>query len=165
MITTELITSIGTLLTQQQWKLVTAESCTGGGLAYVITEQAGVSDWFERGYVTYSNAAKEANLQVPATTLLQFGAVSEQTARAMAEGALQQSQAQVSVAITGIAGPGGGTPTKPVGTVWFGWASNQAPTQTYVALFSGNRTDIRQQAIQTALEKLLAFIRSAMATK
>jgi nicotinamide-nucleotide amidase len=109
-------------LTAREWKLATAESCTGGGVAYQLTETAGSSAWFERGFVTYSNLAKVEMLGVKQSTLESFGAVSEQVVRAMAEGALSHSQAQVSIAITGIAGPEGGSKEKPVGSVWFGWA-------------------------------------------
>ncbi|EKD55509.1 MAG: competence-damage inducible protein CinA [uncultured bacterium] len=154
----KLSSALGAQLKKRQWKLVTAESCTGGGLAYFVTHVAGSSDWFERGFVTYSNLAKEELLGVKAATLRQYGAVSEETAREMAEGALRHSKGDVSIAITGIAGPSGGTVEKPVGTVWFGLAGNHAKTKTSVHVLSGNREKIREQSIQIALEKLLQFI-------
>ncbi len=155
----QLAAQLGTQLKQCEWKLVTAESCTGGGLAYFITNITGSSDWFERGFVTYSNTAKTELLGVRLSTLNNDGAVSEQAAREMAEGALQHAEAQVSIAITGIAGPIGGTPDKPVGTVWFSIASIHAETQTSMRVFSGDRQTVREQSIQVALEKLLQFIK------
>lgn len=147
-------------LKRHQWKMVTAESCTGGGLAYFLTNIPGSSEWFDRGFVTYSNAAKEELLHVKPLTLNAFGAVSEQTAREMAEGALKHSQAHISIAITGIAGPDGGTADKPVGTVWLAWSSTFNQTHTEVDIFSGNRQEIREQTILTAIKKLLAFMPS-----
>ena len=155
---TEELQTLGLALKKRQWKLVTAESCTGGGLAYYLTSIAGSSDWFERGFVTYSNASKEELLGVQAQTLEQFGAVSEETALEMASGALELSDAQLSIAITGIAGPDGGSPQKPVGTVWFGWQAGAAQPQAKKIQFSGNRTEIREQAIQAAIEQLLACL-------
>ncbi len=152
---TEEIQTLALALKKRQWKLVTAESCTGGGLAYYLTSVAGSSDWFERGWVTYSNAAKEELLGVSPETLQKFGAVSAETAQEMAVGALGRSTAQLSLAITGIAGPDGGSPEKPVGTVWFAWKLSSAGHQTKRFLFSGNRGEIREQAIQTAIEILL----------
>ncbi len=149
-----LVKTVSDELIQRQLKMVTAESCTGGGLAYYLTNMPGASAWFERGFVTYSNAAKNELLGVSTTVLNTFGAVSAQTAREMAEGALRHSQAQVSIAITGIAGPDGGTADKPVGTVWFGYAGLHE-TQTFLKIFSGSREEIRQQSIFFALEKLL----------
>jgi nicotinamide-nucleotide amidase len=145
-------------LIEHKLKLVTAESCTGGGVAYYLTDLPGSSAWFERGFVTYSNASKKELLQVKAATLLEFGAVSEQTAREMAEGALKNSHAQVSIAITGIAGPEGGTTEKPVGTVWFAWAGVNKETQASVWLLQGNRQVVREQAIKIAIKKLREFI-------
>jgi nicotinamide-nucleotide amidase len=149
---------LGEKLKQREWKLVTAESCTGGGLAFYLTNIPGSSEWFERGFVTYSNLSKEELLNVKSQTLSQFGAVSEQTAKEMAEGALENSQAQISISITGIAGPDGGSAEKPVGTVWFGWASINSEAQAVVHYFSGSRIEIREQAIQTALGILLGAI-------
>ncbi len=154
----ELVIELGHRLKQCNLKLVTAESCTGGGLAYSLTEIAGSSDWFERGYVTYSNNAKCELLGVKLATLQTFGAVSEQTVREMAEGALQQSKAQISVAITGIAGPTGESPDKPVGTVWFGWAGMNMATHTAMEVFSGDRHRVRESAIRWVVEKLLVLV-------
>ena len=154
----QLALEVGQQLKKREWKLVTAESCTGGGLSYFITEIPGSSAWLERGYVTYSNIAKHEVLGVQLATLDQFGAVSQQTAHEMAEGALEHSEAQISVAITGIAGPGGGTQDKPVGTVWFGWAGIHADTVTEVQYFSGDRHAVREQSIQFALKQLMGFI-------
>lgn len=154
----QLALELGQQLQKHHWKLVTAESCTGGGLAYFITEIPGSSDWIERGYVTYSNKAKQDSLNVPSALLNEFGAVSQETARSMAEGALKHSEAHVSVAITGIAGPSGGSPEKPVGLVWFGFAGIHTDTVTLRQYFSGDRHAIREQSIQFALQKLLEFI-------
>lgn len=145
-------------LSELRLKLVTAESCTGGGLAFYLTELAGSSEWFERGFVTYSNLSKQDALNVQAETLRLHGAVSEATVKQMAEGALEASVANISIAITGIAGPSGGTTQKPVGTVWFGFASKTFATQTVSQLFSGNRQEIRKQAICFSLSKLLKLI-------
>jgi len=145
-------------LKSKGWMLATAESCTGGMVAQVFTSIAGSSEWFERGFVTYSNLAKREMLGVSTTTLSRFGAVSEQTARAMAEGALANSHAQVTVAITGIAGPTGGTPEKPVGMVWFGWAAKNRETQTAREQFEGDRDVVRKQAASRALAGLITLI-------
>lgn len=153
-----LTTQLANLLLKRRWKLVTAESCTGGGLAFYLTKIPGSSDWFERGFVTYSNASKEELLGVKPETLNNFGAVSKLTACEMAEGALQKSPAQLSIAITGIAGPAGGSKEKPVGTVWFAWSSINAETESYMEIFSGNRDDVREKSIELALQKLIAFI-------
>lgn len=151
----DLAAQVGVALQARGWSLVTAESCTGGGVAQAITEIAGSSAWFERGFVTYANLAKIEMLGVRASTLAAHGAVSEMTVREMAIGALMHSQAQVSLAVSGIAGPGGGSPDKPVGTVWFAWAF---PDNLIVAqhfLLSGSRTEVRQQAVNIALQGLL----------
>jgi nicotinamide-nucleotide amidase len=150
-----LVTQLSKKLLTREWKMVTAESCTGGGLAYLLTSLAGSSNWFERGFVTYSNSSKEELLGVDGTILSTFGAVSEQTVREMAEGALRHSQAQISIAVTGIAGPDGGTKEKPVGTVWIGFASINAETRSFVNIFPGSRTEIREQTIETALKEIL----------
>lgn len=133
-------------------KLVTAESCTGGGLGFWITCVPGSSDWYERGFITYSNQAKIDQLGVTAATLNNEGAVSEQAAREMAEGALKNSRADISIAITGIAGPADGTSQKPVGMVWIAWAGTHLATDTQMKIFSGDRHAIRMGAIQCALE-------------
>jgi nicotinamide-nucleotide amidase len=133
----------------------TAESCTGGLVAGAITEIAGSSAWFDRGFVTYSNEAKMELLGVPASVLDASGAVSEPTARAMVEGALARSRAQVAVAVTGIAGPGGGTPEKPVGLVCFAWARAGAPVVSASLHLPGDREAVRKAAVVAALEGLL----------
>ncbi len=148
------------LLLAKKYYLTTAESCTGGGIAYLLTEIAGSSQWFDRSFVTYSNSAKEELLTVPAEILMNYGAVSSETAKAMAEGALKNSHAQVSIAVTGIAGPDGGSKEKPVGTVWFAFACINKPTHTLLKHFNGDRSSIRKQAIHFALEKLIEFFRS-----
>jgi nicotinamide-nucleotide amidase len=153
-----LAAELGQSLLQREWKLSTAESCTAGGVAYAITTTPGSSAWFERGFVTYSNLSKEELLNVSASTLQNLGAVSEETAREMAEGALSSSQAQISIATTGIAGPDGGSLTKPVGTVWFAIATINQPTFCFKQVFSGNREDVRKQSIIIALENLINFL-------
>ncbi|RIX47410.1 MAG: nicotinamide-nucleotide amidase [Rhodocyclales bacterium GT-UBC] len=136
--------------------LTAAESCTGGWLAQSVTAIAGSSAWFDRGFVTYSNAAKMDMLGVPETTLARHGAVSEPTARAMAQGALAHSLADWSVAITGVAGPSGGSPEKPVGTVCFAWAQKDAACEAQTCHFSGDRAAVREQSVAHALQGLLA---------
>ncbi len=146
-------------LKRQELMLATAESCTGGWVAEVITSVAGCSEWFDRGFVSYTNLAKREMLGVPTTILSRHGAVSEQTARAMAEGALAHSHAQVALAITGIAGPSGGTPEKPVGTVCFAWAAKKRDTRSHKHIFSGDREAVRRQSVAAALQGLLDFLR------
>ena len=141
-------------------KLATAESCTGGLIAAACTAVAGSSDWFERGFVTYSNAAKTEMLGVPAALIAAHGAVSAEVAQAMAEGALAHSRADLAVAVTGIAGPGGATPDKPVGTVWLalarrgGGAGSRVITQTELLQLDGDRAAIRTATVQQALQRL-----------
>ena len=149
-----LLLQLSEQLIQQDRMLVTAESCTGGGIAYAITELPGSSNWFERGFVTYSNAAKQEQLGVPHELIAGYGAVSEQVAAAMALGALQHSHADFSVAVTGIAGPDGGTEEKPVGTVCFGWGQRGAEARTARVVFDGNRQQVRELSILTALQGL-----------
>ncbi len=149
---------VGEALEARGLMLAAAESCTGGGIAYTLTAIAGSSNWFERGFVTYSNEAKREVLGVPADTLAQYGAVSEQTARAMAEGALAHSRAQVALSVTGIAGPGGGTPQKPVGMVCFGWARADGETLTATRHFPGDRAEVRRRSIETALQGVLDLL-------
>ena len=134
--------------------LTTAESCTGGLIAARCTDLAGSSQWFERGFVTYSNAAKAELLGVPMPLIDAHGAVSEAVARAMAHGALLHSSAQVSVAVTGIAGPTGGSLDKPVGTVWFGWQVGERASSERM-VFSGDRAAVRQATVDHALQGLL----------
>jgi nicotinamide-nucleotide amidase len=153
----ELATRVGQALKSRGLMLTTAESCTGGGVAQAITEIAGSSAWFDCGFVTYSNASKMALLDVPASVLLAHGAVSVETAAAMSQGALRNSDAQVALSTTGIAGPDGGTPDKPVGTVCFGWAQGEKLMVERV-LFSGDRQAVRVQSIEHALRGLLVFL-------
>lgn len=136
-------------------RLATAESCTGGLVAAAVTALAGSSDVFERGFVTYSNEAKRELLQVPAMLIQSVGAVSEEVAASMAQGALRQSHADVAVSVTGIAGPGGATPDKPVGLVWFGAAVRGGEARAERALFAGDRTAVRAQAVLHALRLAL----------
>lgn len=151
---------IGEALAAKSHLLATAESCTGGWIAQVVTSVAGSSGWFERGFVTYSNEAKQEALGVKAETIRRFGAVSEETAREMAEGALQASRATVALSVTGIAGPGGGSPGKPVGTVCFAWARKGAPARSETRHFAGERDAVRRQSVVHALEGLLAHLDS-----
>lgn len=142
------------LLHSGEW-LAAAESCTGGWVAQALTAIAGSSAWFDRGFVTYSNEAKQELLAVPETTLARHGAVSEQTARAMAQGVLRHSRADWALAITGIAGPTGGSPDKPVGTVCFAWARREGGCEAVTAHFPGDRAAVRARAVAFALEGLL----------
>ncbi len=151
---TKQIEALGTLLKKNHLKLTCAESCTGGGLASLLTHISGSSAWFERGFVTYSNKAKHEMLGVSEKTLQTKGAVSEATVCEMAEGAIQHSDAHLSVSISGIAGPTGGTPTKPVGTVWIGIAGLGQPTAAFHYQFDGNRDTVRDKAMHEALKHL-----------
>ena len=137
--------------------MATAESCTGGLIAGACTDLAGSSDWFERGFVSYSNAAKTELLGVDAALIAQHGAVSEPVARAMAEGAVRHAHAQLAVAVTGVAGPGGGSAAKPVGTVWFGWAL-PGGTHTEMRRFDGDRAAVRAATVHHALARLLELL-------
>lgn len=152
---------VGEVLRRHGLMLVTAESCTGGWVAQTVTAVAGSSRWFERGFVTYTNIAKQEMLGVGARTLAEYGAVSEQTVREMAEGALNNSHAQVSLAISGIAGPGGAVPGKPVGTVCFAWAREGAPVRSRTEHFAGDRAAVRRQAVITALRGVVAILERA----
>lgn len=149
---------VGAKLKARGMLLATAESCTGGWVAQAVTAIAGSSEWFERGFVTYSDAAKQEMLGVSAGTLARHGAVSERTAREMAAGALAHSRAQVALAITGIAGPGGGSPEKPVGTVCFAWSRKGAPPLAQTRQFRGDRESVRRQSVRAALRGLLDLI-------
>lgn len=153
--------ALGTALAHRGWSLVTAESCTAGGLSAAITAIPGSSAWFDRGFITYSNAAKREMLGVDARVLDAEGAVSEACARAMVDGALARSPATVAVAITGIAGPGGGSGEKPVGTVWFAWAVRDAVVQTQQRRFTGDRMAVRAQSVAHALAGLIALVQPA----
>ncbi len=153
-----LVQRLAEFLKGNDMKLVVAESCTGGDLAGALTELPGSSEWFERGYVSYSNESKMELLNVSSETLREYGAVSVETAAEMAQGALNNSHAQISVAVTGIAGPDGGTEEKPVGTVCFAWSSRQLGTVTTSTRFQGDRQTVRLQAIMMALEGLLDML-------
>jgi nicotinamide-nucleotide amidase len=156
----EAVRALSEALLARGWRLCTAESCTGGLIAAACTERAGSSDWFDRGMVSYSNAAKTDLLGVPAALIGAHGAVSAAVAEAMARGAITHSAATVSVAVTGIAGPSGGSADKPVGTVWFGWA---VPGRCWVERqrFDGDRSAVRRQTVAHALTVLEQAVRSA----
>jgi len=156
-LTTSLCEQISIILQSKKWMLATAESCTGGLIASACTELAGSSLWFERGFITYSNASKSELLSIPKQVIDLNGAVSEAVVRAMAAGALANSNAQVSLSVTGIAGPGGGTADKPVGTVWFGWCI-QANTYAECRHFVGNRTQVREATVRHSLKRLLSLL-------
>lgn len=145
---------IGAALGAAGWQLATAESCTGGWIAKTVTDAVGSSAWFDRGFVTYSNAAKSEMLGVDPAVIDAHGAVSEACVRAMAEGALRRSRAQITVAVSGIAGPGGGTPAKPVGTVCLAWAVD-GRTDAVTLHFEGDRDAVRRQTVVAALEGVL----------
>ena len=148
-----LTSQVAEQLLSKKLLMATAESCTGGLIAAACTDLAGSSLWFERGFVSYSNAAKTELLGVPADLIETHGAVSEPVVRAMVEGALRHSRAQVAIAVTGVAGPGGGSPDKPVGTVWFGWATPDGVV-TDKRCFDGDRQHVREATVQHALLRL-----------
>lgn len=160
---TALATLVGARLKASGRLLVTAESCTGGWIAQAVTAVAGSSDWFESGYVTYSNASKQEALGVSERTLTRFGAVSEETAREMAAGALAASRASVSVAVTGVAGPSGGSAEKPVGMVCFAWALKDCPPCSETRRFAGDRGEVRRQSVIRALQGLIEVLDEAQA--
>ena len=149
---------LGEVLLEKGWQLVCAESCTGGGIAAAVTDIAGSSQWFDRGFVTYSNQAKQDMLGVASETLEKHGAVSEQIVREMVAGALSRSGAQVSVAVSGIAGPGGGTDGKPVGTVCLAWQVAGREPVVRTEHFNGDRASVREQTVLSALQGLLNVI-------
>ncbi len=150
----QIVTELAAHLRRRGWSIACAESCTGGGIAAALTDLAGSSAWFDRGFVTYSNQAKQEMLGVSAQTLTRHGAVSRETVLEMATGALLRSQVQLSVAVSGVAGPGGGTPDKPVGTVWLAWATQDSAVASH-RVFSGDRTQVRRAAVDAALRGLL----------
>ena len=158
LINESIVRELAQLLMQHQWRLSTAESCTGGLVAASLTNIAGSSDWFERGYVTYSNAAKSEDIGVETHLIQDHGAVSDQVARAMAIGTKQSSNSQIALSITGIAGPTGGSAEKPVGTVCFAWILNTDQVISETKLFHGNRAEIRAQAAKFSLKKLISLI-------
>ncbi len=145
----------GLALRSRGWTLTTAESCTGGWIAKAITDVAGSSAWFERGFVVYGNAAKQELLDVDESVLAAHGAVSAETVAAMALGALAHSRAELAVAVSGVAGPGGGSAAKPVGTVWLAWARRGGPVHSRCLRFEGDRDAVRRQATSAALEGVL----------
>ena len=155
-----LVPALADALRSAGLKIATAESCTGGLIAAACTTVAGSSDWFERGFVTYSNEAKAEMLGVAPALIGAHGAVSEPVARAMAEGAIARSHAQIAVAVTGVAGPSGGSPSKPVGTVWLAWARAGQATRTELLNLSGDRRAIREQTVQHGLQRLLDAARA-----
>ncbi|MBZ4193152.1 MAG: nicotinamide-nucleotide amidase [Candidatus Contendobacter sp.] len=151
----ELATQVGIALRTRNRTLAIAESCTGGWIAKVITDVSGSSGWFDRSFVTYSNAAKTDLLGVQAATIAQHGAVSAEVVAEMAAGALARSPADLVIAVSGIAGPEGGTPDKPVGTVYLAWARRGEPVQTEIRQFPGNRDEVRLEAVAAALQGVL----------
>ncbi len=153
-----LAVQVGRLLKAHGLMLATAESCTGGGVAQAITDVAGSSTWFERGFIAYSNQAKQQMLGVREATLNQHGAVSEATVREMVAGALQHSTAQVALAVSGIAGPDGGTADKPVGTVWFAWGIKHGAIHAQRHQINGNRAEVRAQSVHIALQGILDLL-------
>ena len=156
--TPDLVVAVAELLLKRRWMLSTAESCTGGLIAAACTELAGSSAWFERGFITYSNAAKTELLDVDAALIEAHGAVSEPVARAMATGAIAHAApSRAAVAVTGIAGPTGGTPDKPVGTVWFGW-SVDGDVRTERRRFDGDRATVRAATVHHALKTLVELL-------
>ncbi|BBI99160.1 hypothetical protein FGKAn22_08530 [Ferrigenium kumadai] len=153
-----LAAQVGGALKAHGLLLATAESCTGGGVAQAVTSVAGSSSWFDRGFVTYSNPSKQQMLGVSEATLRQYGAVSEAVVREMVAGALQHSGAQVALAVSGIAGPDGGTPGKPVGTVWFAWGVKQGATVARLQHLVGDRDEVRAQSVRIALQGVLDLL-------
>lgn len=154
----ELAARVGAGLKARKWMLATAESCTGGWVGEAVTAVSGSSQWYDRGFITYTNLAKQEMLGVSAETLTAHGAVSEETVQEMALGALSHSHADVALAISGVAGPTGGSPEKPVGTVCFAWVTRDGKMYSEKYLFPGNRRDVRQQAVTMALEGVLALV-------
>lgn len=154
----QLAIELGDKLKARGWMLATAESCTGGWVGQLVTALPGSSQWYERGFITYANAAKIEMLGVPADILDAHGAVSEEAAGAMAAGALANSHAQAALAITGIAGPSGGTPQKPVGLVCYGWALSDGTRMTSTCRLDGDREEIRSRAVAAALRGLTELL-------
>lgn len=153
----QLATELGQLLLRKKWTITTAESCTGGGIGYWLTAVAGSSAYVDRGFITYSNKSKQQLLAVRSATLLQFGAVSEETVREMAQGAALAAAADVAISVSGIAGPDGGSVYKPVGTVCFGFSVTGNVTTVH-QVFTGNRQQVRQQAIDFALKHCIELL-------
>ncbi|MEW5968081.1 MAG: CinA family protein [Pseudomonadota bacterium] len=154
----QLAEELGDKLRARGWMLATAESCTGGWVGQLLTALPGSSHWYERGFITYANAAKVEMLGVPPDILEAHGAVSEETAMAMAVGALKHSHAQAALAISGIAGPGGGTPQKPVGLVCYGWALEDGTVLSSTCRLDGDREEVRSRAVAAALRGLIELV-------
>jgi len=154
----KLAEELGAALESRKLMLVTAESCTGGWVAEAVTMVPGSSDWFERGFVTYTYVSKREMLGVDGETLGRYGAVSEEVVQAMVKGALERSHAQVALAVSGVAGPGGGSPDKPVGTVCFAWGMKDGAPRSETRRFLGNREAVRRQAVEHALKGVLALL-------
>lgn len=154
----QLAAELGDKLIARGWMLATAESCTGGWVGQLLTSLPGSSQWYERGFITYANAAKIEMLGVPAEVIDEHGAVSEETASAMAAGALAHSHAQATLAISGIAGPGGGTPQKPVGLVCYGWALEDGTVMSSTCRLDGDREEIRSRAVAAAMRGLIELL-------
>lgn len=155
---------VGAALKAHGMMLATAESCTGGWVGEAVTSVAGSSHWYDRGFITYTNASKQEMLGVAETTLAEYGAVSEPTVREMAAGALKHSHAHLALAISGIAGPGGATPDKPVGTVCMAWVARNGAGQSQTFHFQGDRTAVRRQAVLAALQGVLRLIEGETTT-
>jgi nicotinamide-nucleotide amidase len=151
----ELSLELAACLREQQLTITTAESCTGGGIAQAITDVPGSSQWFSHGFVTYSNTAKQQLINVPPSLIQNHGAVSQEVVEAMAAGALNIASSDLAIAVSGVAGPGGGTPKKPVGTVWIAWLRQNQPVTSQIFLFSGDRKNIRNQALVESFRGLL----------
>lgn len=154
----QLSTEVGRILVGSKFKLSTVESCTGGWIGKVLTDVAGSSSWYECGYVTYSDASKIRLVGVSPKVLRQSGAVSERVAQEMAQCSFAYTGADIALAVTGIAGPGGGTQEKPVGTVWFSWAARTGACKTERKVFAGDRKSIREQTVRFALSTLISFL-------
>ena len=159
-----LAAQVGAALKVHGMMLVTAESCTGGGVAQAVTDVAGSSAWFERGFVTYTNQAKVEMLGVRQSTLDAYGAVSEMTVREMAAGAIAHSHAHIALAVSGVAGPGGGSPEKPVGTVWFAWALRHGDVQVCRHQLAGDRAAVRSRSVEIALQGVLDSLKNLSQT-
>lgn len=156
--TESLSAQLGAQLRSLQYSITTAESCTGGGIAQAITDSAGSSRWFSYGFITYSNSAKQQLLGVNEVDIERYGAVSQQVVESMAVGALKAAQADVAIAISGIAGPDGGTSEKPVGTVWIAWHVKNSAVITHCYQFSGDRKSIRNQSVRKALAMTISLL-------